>query len=221
MSSDNQHLPNELGSTVRGSYHHGDLRAALLDAVERQIASKGLERFSVADAAREAGVSSAAPYRHFRDRADLLGHVAARGFEQLAERIGAARDEHPPGSIESIVALGNAYVQFVASRPELFHLMWGTARAHFEHDIADTCARSAYQVFVDTLEALRVKQRLQHITTYELGTPLWSMVHGLASLLLGDSEFVDRDPQRLHDLVDKATRAYLAGLHLGHGSHSA
>lgn len=195
-----------------GRYHHGDLKTALLDAAERLVAEKGVEAFSVADAARAANVSSAAPYRHFKDKADLLGEVAARGFERMRDQIRTATEKHPEGSIESLVASGLAYIHFVSSRPELFHLMWGAARQAYNHETAQTTGLACHGEFEATLEAVKRAQGLEHIPTYDLGTPLWSMVHGFASLSIGKGEFLDRDPGAVERLIDQATRAYLAGL---------
>src|SRR5579871_6762023 len=82
--------PTDSGGSGRRGYHHGNLREALIDAALELIGGKGPAGFTIAEAARLAGVSPAAPYRHFRDADALLAEVALRGFERLAQRLTAA-----------------------------------------------------------------------------------------------------------------------------------
>ena len=105
---------------MRDRYHHGALRSALIEAAAAQIAVDGVENFSVKAAAERVGVSKTAPYRHFTDKADLVGHVAANGFEQLSQVCEAAREAHPPGSTERLVAMGQGYLDYVTDHPELY-----------------------------------------------------------------------------------------------------
>ncbi|MGY4356431.1 AcrR family transcriptional regulator [Bradyrhizobium sp. i1.7.7] len=91
------------GRTERG-YHHGNLKEALLQAALGLIAEKGAAGFTFADAARMAGVSAAAPYRHFRDREELLSSIAQRGFEQFEQRLTAAWDDGRPDTVTAFRA---------------------------------------------------------------------------------------------------------------------
>lgn len=202
----------EMTERRRGRYHHGDLREALIEAATRIITRKRVEDFKVADAAREIGVSSGAPYRHFRDKDDLLAHVAARGFEELSLATRTAVAAHPAGSIEGLVAGGCAYVEFVSGRPELFHLMWGAARAHGDCDIARDSGERCYGIFIDTLSAIMQARGLGHLDPHAFGAPLWAMVHGFASLLIGQNENMEQDMEILRGRIDRATRAYFAGV---------
>ena len=110
----------------RESYHHGDLRRALIDAAERLVSREGAGGASVRAIAREAGVSASAPYHHFEDRESLLAAVAARGFRSLgsdmAEAYAACTAEGP---LEHLRAAGIAYVRFATDNPEMFRLMFG------------------------------------------------------------------------------------------------
>ncbi|HRM76468.1 MAG TPA: helix-turn-helix domain-containing protein, partial [Paracoccus sp. (in: a-proteobacteria)] len=78
---------------ARSSYHHGNLRQALVEATVRLIEENGPQAFTLAEAARLAGVSAAAPYRHFTGRDELLEEVARQGFEEFADRLEAAYDD--------------------------------------------------------------------------------------------------------------------------------
>jgi AcrR family transcriptional regulator len=108
-------------------YHHGDLRRALVEAAERILENEGPSALSLRAVAREAGVSAAAPYHHFKDKNELLAAVAQEGFELLAQamRDGAAHEEDPRGRLN---ALGVAYVRFARDNPALYNLMYSASR---------------------------------------------------------------------------------------------
>ena len=199
-------------TAARPRYHHGDLKAALIEAATRIVAEKRVEAFSVADAARAAGVSSGAPYRHFADREDLLDHVAAAAFETLNARTMAAFRARPPGSVEGLIAGGCAYVDFGADNPELFHLMWGAARPHADKGVGRESGHRCHSGFIDRFTEVLRAQGLGHVEPYAASAPLWAMVHGFASLLLGPAEKLPRDRAAIHASIAAATRAYMAGL---------
>src|SRR6202020_3349867 len=99
------------------AYHHGNLREELIRAALELIAKKGSAGFTFADAARWAGVSPAAPYRHFRDRDDLLANVALRGFEQFEAALAQAWDDGRPDAFTALDRMGKAYLAFARSEP--------------------------------------------------------------------------------------------------------
>src|SRR5260370_20532158 len=101
----------------RRGYHHGNLREALIEAAVRLSDEKGPGGFTVAEAARAAGVSPAAPYRHFRDGRDLLADVATRGFERFAAALRSAWDEGRPDPSTAFERLGRAYLAFARDEP--------------------------------------------------------------------------------------------------------
>jgi AcrR family transcriptional regulator len=107
----------------RQSYHHGDLRAALLKAAAAEIERSGYETLSLRELAASLGVSRAAPYRHFADRRALLSVLAAQGFDELAEihSSAAAKGGTPR---QQLAAAGRGYLAFAAARPQLFRLMF-------------------------------------------------------------------------------------------------
>lgn len=114
------------------TYHHGNLRAAVLDSAARMVEREGIEGLSVREAARRAGVSHSAPYRHFRDRDALLNALAVDGVARLLRELGAG------GGRE----LAEAYVRFALARPQLFRLMfagrrWPEIEARFAEAFAD------------------------------------------------------------------------------------
>ncbi len=196
----------------RRPYHHGALRSALIAAAGRLIAEHGTEGFTMADACRTAGVSTAAPYRHFADRDALLAAVRARGFDELSAQTGAARDARPSGSIEAIIAIGQAYVRFVTRDPELFHLMWSTPRQRYASEEAQASGRRCFGVLLEAVDRFRARQGREDIPTLSIAVPLWTMVHGVASLMLSDRIQGVAPGTDIDALVDRATRAFLSGL---------
>lgn len=108
-------------------YHHGDLRRALIDAARRLLESEGPSAMSLRAVAREAGVSPAAPYHHFKDKGELLDAVAHEGWDLLNDRMTAARAEH--ASVHAkLAALGVAYVSFARENPALYRVMYDGSR---------------------------------------------------------------------------------------------
>ena len=197
---------------ARGRYHHGDLRETLIAASLALIEKTRVEKFSVADAARAAGVSSGAPYRHFADREDLLDHVAAKGFMLLKERSDAAWAAHPAGALEGLIASGRAYIAFGAEHPELFHLMWGATRPHAADGAAQETGAACYAGFIEKLTLVMAAEGLGHLEPRAFATPLWAMVQGYASLLIGQNRELDARPEAIAAQVDRAARAYFAGM---------
>jgi AcrR family transcriptional regulator len=208
-------------SGPRGRYHHGGLREALIEAALRLIEETRLEKFSVADAARAAGVSSGAPYRHFSDREDLLDHVAAAGFALLQDETEAAWSRHPDGSVDGLIAGGCAYIAFSARRPELFHLMWGAARPHGGDSVAAESGAGCHAGFIRRLTMVLEAQGLGHLDPIQVATPLWAMVQGYASLLIGRNPKLDGGEDGVRAQVDRATRAYFAGLRATEAARTA
>ncbi|MEM7508111.1 MAG: TetR/AcrR family transcriptional regulator [Pseudomonadota bacterium] len=193
------------------SYHHGDLKAALIDATIDLIRTKRVEEVSVADAARAAGVSSGAPYRHFKDRDELLAHVAAEGFRRLNAAKEAGFGAHPRDSVESLIAGGCNYTEFGADNPELFHLMWSAARHEDTIDVARMAGQSAYLGFIEELSGIMRARGLDHLDPHEFGAPLWAMVHGFASLLIGKPTMLNTDREAIRSYISNATWAYFDG----------
>lgn len=179
--------PGEAG-TKRARYHHGQLREALIKAAHQLIEEHGPEGFSLAEACRVAGVSTAAPYRHFADRGALVEAVASEGFGWLRERTQAARDVHPMGSIESIVAMGQAYVAFAADEPAIFKLMFGRHPDVQPEGEAHIAGGPCFQVLLDAVDAWIEQSGAKVDHRLDVALPLWTIFHGTAYLLI-DHDF--------------------------------
>jgi AcrR family transcriptional regulator len=170
-------------SQSRRAYHHGALKAAVLDAAARILEREGIAGLTLRGAAREAGVSHAAPKNHFGDLAGLLSDLAAAGYVRLREEMLAAADaEHSPSA--RLHAVGSAYVKFARSNPGLFLLMFRRERL----DMNRPALREAAQALFDILAGAVGKEAsagavLDEQEALEMALA-WSQVHGLAMLLI-------------------------------------
>jgi AcrR family transcriptional regulator len=117
--------PGETFGAAAKPYHHGDLRRALVEAAERVLEREGPQALSLRAVAREAGVSPAAPYHHFKDKSDLLKAIAEEGFHALSESLRAALSQDPD---ESLSTIGLAYVRFARRNPALYRVMYDCSR---------------------------------------------------------------------------------------------
>lgn len=168
---------------TRSSYHHGDLRAQLIAAVRDLVEIHGPDGFSIAEAARRAGVSSAAPYKHFKDRPALLRALAGEGMERLRLAMETAAARHAPGSIEAVAAIGLAYLTFARSEPGVFRLVFGLTEGH-EDDAA--LKEKGLGCFSVVLRAVACCLGLppEDAMVLQRAYMLWACVHGHSFLII-------------------------------------
>jgi AcrR family transcriptional regulator len=194
-------------------YHHGNLREALIRAALELIAQKGSAGFTFADAARWAGVSPAAPYRHFRDRDDLLANVALRGFEQFGAVLAQAWDEGRPDPLTALDRMGKAYLAFAHKEPAYYSAM-------FESGIpADTIPElrvagdRAFAVLREAAEKVCAQMpQKSRPPALMLALHIWSLSHGIASLF-GRGDAARRTlPMSAEELLEAGVLVYLRGL---------
>ena len=168
------------------TYHHGDLRDALIDAALVMLQEGGdPAALSLREAARRAGVSAMAPYRHFADKDALLAAVAIVGFGRLADALRAA-DAAPHGN-DALVGQGVAYVDFACAHPALFRLMFGSALAGRHGDLA-IAAEQTYAVMATRVAAIFGAGDRE---TDAWALRCWATAHGLAALAV-DGQLSDR-----------------------------
>jgi AcrR family transcriptional regulator len=167
------------------TYHHGDLRAALVEAVRHLVEEKGPDRFSVSDACRIAGVSTAAPYRHFADKEEMLLAVALEGIRRQRAGMEAATTDQPTGADETIARLGDAYVAFALREPAVFRLIFGLTRTHSDHAGMIGEGMQTFGVLLNQI-AHRIGRPPESAEVTARSLPLWTFVHGLSFLLIDD-----------------------------------
>lgn len=194
----------------RSAYHHGDLPEALLKAVRTLVERDGPSRFSMAEACRMAGVSTAAPYRHFKDKTDVVRALAITGFSELARLMQQAADQHAVGSVDAVAEIGWTYVQFAARNPQLFKILFG-AHPDIKADPDVKCTGlEGYQVLLQTL-ANHVGRAPTDPAVTTAAVPLWTFVHGAASLLI-DHDYANVTPDlQLRAMIDNAAAALIVG----------
>jgi len=165
----------------RQSYHHGDLRQALLSAATDLIAEVGPRGFTLREVARRAGVSHNAPYRHFRDKEELLAAVAAEGFRELTRAMLDAAAPQPT-SLGRLRRSGLAYVAFALRRPEHFTVMFDTPFSKADYPECAEAANEAFGTLVRFIEACQQDAQLPPGDTLQRALAAWSLVHGIAKL---------------------------------------
>jgi AcrR family transcriptional regulator len=167
----------------KAGFHHGDLREALIAATRRLIETRGPENFSLADACRLAGVSTAAPYKHFRDKQEILQEIVEQGFDELARRTREAVESAGVGTLAGITAMGRAYVAFAVEETAVFRLMFGQNRAVREDPDVETCGRACFQGVIDQVE-LYCSRHHAAGDAHRIALQLWTLVHGASCLLI-------------------------------------
>ncbi len=190
-------------------YHHGDLRAALMRAALSLVEEHGVKGLALSDAARLAGVSVAAPYRHFKDKEALLAEIAAEGFGLFRDALARATQSYPKDKVKRMVEMGVAYVEFALQHRSHFKVMWegGISKEKYPE-----VGQAAYEAFLllekAATELLPTGQRSRQEA---LVATAWSLVHGYASLTLEQELDVVRAEQSdkkllrqsLHLLLDQ------------------
>ena len=207
-------------SSPRG-YHHGNLKEALVRAALELIAEKGPAGFTFADAARWAGVSPAAPYRHYRDRDALLADVAQRGFEAFTAALAKAWDDGRPDVHSAFDHLGKAYLDFAKREPAYYSAMF-EAGVPLDADpkLRETGER-AFAVLRDAAERLVALMPAKgRPPALMVALHIWSMTHGVASLF-GRGDAARRAlPMAPEELLEAAVLIYLRGLGLSNEARS-
>jgi AcrR family transcriptional regulator len=200
-------------------YHHGNLKEALVNAALELIRQKGPAGFTFAEAARWAGVSPAAPYRHFRDRDELLGDVARRGFEQFADVLKLAWNDGAPDPMTAFDRVGKAYLGFARTEPAYYSAMFeagvpleSNAELNAAGDRAFGVLRQASEKLIEKLPAG------QRPPAMMMALHVWSLSHGIASLFARADAGRRKLPMSAEELLEAGVLVYLRGLGLSQGA---
>jgi AcrR family transcriptional regulator len=203
------------GRGGRRSYHHGNLREALIEAALELISAKGPAGFTFAEAARHAGVSAAAPYRHFRDRDALLAEVAQRGFQRFEEQLAAAWDEGRPTLATAFDRLGKAYLAFARAEPAYFSAMFESGLSLADHRELQLAGDRAFGVLRDACEAVvALMPAGRRPPPAMMALHIWSLSHGIASLFARGDAARRPLPMSPEELLEAGVLIYLEGLGL-------
>jgi AcrR family transcriptional regulator len=164
-------------------YHHGNLREALLEAAIALVGEVGSTAFTLREVARRAGVSHNAPYRHFRDKEDLMRAVAAEGYRELIGAMAAAAGKQSC-ALDRLKHAGLAYIEFALRRPEHFTVMFEAPFSGQTHYDALEAAKQAFSALVGLVKGAQDEGQLKSGDPTEYAYLAWTMVHGVAKLAI-------------------------------------
>lgn len=201
-------MPNKRG------YHHGNLRQALVDAALKLIVEKGPAGFTVAEAAREAGVSPAAPYRHFKGQTEILEEAAKQGYEIFSDALDRAFNDGKPDALRAFEATGQAYLSFARAHPGHYISMFESGLSLAGNSELNAAADKAMAVMTRATDALT-----QHLPPEKRPPPammshhIWALSHGVVELFARGAPGA-RAPYSAEQLLESGMGIYLRGLGL-------
>lgn len=185
------------------TYHHGNLKQALIDAGAELIEQKGIAALSLRAVAKQAGVSHAAPYRHFKDKNAMLCGIAETGFSRLGQCMMVAIQAHAESPGEQLVAAGVAYVELAIDYPQWHNLMFGGVLSNeVVDDGLEEASNMAFQALVNIIIKGQEQGLFKAGESSEMALSAWSIVHGFA--MLASTGGLD------HLAADKAEKLALA-----------
>src|SRR5215813_11167746 len=197
----------------KARYHHGELREALIEATRQLVVERGAENFTLADACRAAGVTTAAPYRHFQGKQEILAEIASRGFVELKSRATAIVAQKGEGTLEGIIAMGQAYVAFAVEETAVFRLMFGQEPSLKK---AEHVLGTGHACFANLIHQVALYCERNHVRgdPQQIALRLWTFVHGAASLLIDQDYEAIAPTLDVNQLIASATPGLLAALPL-------
>lgn len=182
-------------------YHHGNLRRAIIDATLDLIAEKGVKALTVREVARRAGVSHAAPYRHFSDKEDLLCAVAIEGFNMVIDDTHRRFEACGGDVLKRFRESGLAYIDFAASSPSHYRVMFSSGEHRLRVDLEQRAAQ-AFAILQDCICDCQKKKLVRSSDPLEQAMAAWAIVHGYAMLIIDG--FITDPSDRLKYVITDA-----------------
>ncbi|MCB1368425.1 MAG: TetR/AcrR family transcriptional regulator [Rhodobacteraceae bacterium] len=197
---------------ARRGYHHGNLRRALIDATLELIEARGPQGFTMAEAAKAAGVSAAAPYRHFAGKEDMIAEAAREGFEIFADLMEYAFAKSAPSALAAFEATGRAYLAFARKHPGHYIAMFESGlRINADADLAAASDRAMATLLRAAKELLAHLPADRRPPATMVSQHIWAMSHGVVELF-ARGEPGARAPYSPEDLLESGIGVYLRGL---------
>ena len=197
---------------TRPTYHHGDLRNSLIRAALALVAERGVEGFSLREAARTVGVSASACYRHFEDREELLAAVAHEGLDTLAEEMRVAAEAHqgasPFDAVNRFWDYASAYLHFALAHPAHFRVMHAVPKSEHSRDLM--LPRTPAVMAQTAMEGLVAAGVVAPDAAGRALLAIWTSVHGLAQLAVAGQLPLD-DQLTLEAALDAVLRTAMLG----------
>ena len=204
---------NSSDQSARRGYHHGNLREALMQAALVLITEKGVAGFTFADLARAAHVSPAAPYRHYRDRDDLIVDLARQGFEKFGASLLASWENGKPEPKKALIRIGRAYLNFARQNPALYSVMFESGLPIGGSPELTEIAEAAFAVLRMACEAVaETIARDTRPPAMMMALHVWSLAHGIATLFTRPDRTVRPLPMRPEELWEAGVLVYFDGL---------
>ncbi len=197
---------------VRKGYHHGNLKQALIEATIKLIEVKGPTGFTISEAAKQAGVSAAAPYRHFKGREDLIAEVAKQGFGMFADLLEFAYTKGNATPVAALEATGRAYLAFARKYPGHYIAMFESGVSVNADPDLSAVANRAINVLVKAADDLSSNLPIEkRPPSTMVSQHIWAMSHGIVELY-ARGEPGARSPYTPEDLLETGLGIYLRGL---------
>ena len=204
----------EASAKSKRGYHHGNLKEALVKATLMLIEEKGPTGFTLSEAARQAGVSAAAPYRHYKGREDLIADVAFRGFSVFTTWLESAWNGGKPNPLSAFMAVGKAYLEFAQKHPGHYIAMFESGVSVAGNSELAHAADRAMSVLTDAARELSAHLPPQDRPPATMvAHHIWAMSHGIVELFARGAPG-SRAPYSPEDLLESGTTVYLKGLGL-------
>ncbi|TIN49577.1 MAG: TetR/AcrR family transcriptional regulator [Mesorhizobium sp.] len=165
-------------------YHHGDLRRAVIETALAMLREEKGWQFTLREVARRAGVSHAAPYKHFPDKAALLAEIAMIGFDRLRESLSAAKSDAPKTLRDEIAPIARAYVAFGTDNPALYRLMFSAEEGKAVGMHLNERALAVFDVLLEILRRGQAAGSIRKRPIEGQAAAGWGLIHGMTMLAI-------------------------------------
>ena len=198
--------------TTKETYHHGDLRAKIIEEALSWIAQESIVSLSLRRIARRIGVSHNAPYRHFPDKESLLVAIAEIGFEQLYQALQEALEDSPKSDQKKVEILGVTYINYAVNHQAYYRVMFSDLNIEYQkYPDLKQISEKAFDVLFNAIKAGQKNKAFVAEDSLKLARVCWSLVHGVSMLVI-DSQLIALDSDSILELAQTATNILSKGL---------